>query len=198
MTLTDGLVPLVQDSGDYAGDPDPHLWMDPALARHYAMQNRDALTALDPTRAAEYEANAHAYLVELAELDRWIAARVATIPAAQRKLVTTHDAFRYFGVRYGLDVVGTIWSISTEREPSAAEIRALVDAIRRHRVPTVFVETTINPKIMEGIARDAGAEVGAPLYGDSVGDPGSGAETYVGMMRANTRAIVRGLGGDPA
>ena len=197
VTLTEGLVPLVQESGTYAGDPDPHMWMDPALANRYVERARDALAALDPARAADYERNARAYLAELADLDRWIATRIASIPPANRKLVTTHDAFRYFGVRYGLEVVGTIWSISTEREPSAAEIRRLVDAVRHQRVPTVFVETTINPKIMEQVARDAGVEVGLPLYGDSVGAPGSGAETYVGMMRANTRAIARGLGGQP-
>jgi ABC-type Zn uptake system ZnuABC Zn-binding protein ZnuA len=197
VTLTDSLVPLVQKSGTYAGDPDPHMWMDPALARRYVERARDALTALDPGRTADYERNAGAYLAELADLDRWIAEQMASIPPTNRKLVTTHDAFRYFGVRYGLEVVGTIWSISTEREPSATEIRRLVDAVRRQRVPTVFVETTINPKIMEQIARDAGAEVGPPLYGDSVGAPGTGAETYIGMMRANTRAIARGLRGHP-
>jgi manganese/iron transport system substrate-binding protein len=195
VTLTEGLAPLVQDSGIYAGDPDPHMWMDPRLARRYVERARDALIRLDPGHAATFEANARVYLERLAELDRWIAEHIATLPPASRKLVTTHDAFRYFGGRYELQVVGTIWSISTEREPSAAEIRHLVDAVRRHGVPAVFVETTINPKIMQQVARDAGVKVGPPLYGDSVGPPGSDAETYLGMMRSNTRAIVGALGG---
>jgi manganese/iron transport system substrate-binding protein len=195
VTLTEGLEPMVQEQGTYAGAPDPHLWMDPVLARHYVQRTRDALSRLDPAHATAYAENAEAYLRQLAELDLWIAKQIATIPQANRKLVTTHDAFRYFGVRYGLEVVGTIWSISTEREPSAAEIRRLIDGVRAARVPTVFVETTVNPRLMERVARDAGVAVGEPLYGDSVGSPGSGADTYIGMMRANTRSIVRGLGG---
>lgn len=169
--------------------------MDPTLARRYVERVRDVLAARDPGHAADYEKNARAYVERLALLDRWIAERVSSIPPQKRKLVTTHDAFRYFGGRYGLQVVGTIWSISTEREPSAAEIHRLIDAVRSQAVPAVFVETTINPKIMEQVARDAGVEVGRPLYGDSVGAPGNGAETYLGMMRANARAIVAGLGG---
>lgn len=195
VTLTDGLTPLVEESGVYAGDPDPHMWMDPMLAARYVEAARDALTELDPEGAEEYAANARAYIAELEELDRWIADQMATIPEPNRKLVTTHDAFRYFGERYGLTIVGTIWAISTEREPSADEIRTLVDAIRSEGVPTLFIETTINPRVMQQVARDAGVGIGEPLYGDSVGEPGSGAEAYVGMMRANTRSIVAGLGG---
>jgi manganese/iron transport system substrate-binding protein len=195
VTVADGLAAVTQDEGGFAGDPDPHLWMDPTLAAGYVEAMGGALAALDPAGAEAYAANAATYLSELDELDRWIEAQVAAIPPRRRKLVTTHDAFRYFGRRYGIAVVGTIWSISTEREPSAEEIRRLVDAIRDQGVPLVFVETTINPRLMERVADDAGVEVGEPLYGDSVGEPGSGADTYLGMMRANTRAIVSGLAG---
>lgn len=196
VTATDGLTAIVEESGTYAGDPDPHMWMDPSLARHYVETIRDALVDLDPPGREAYRANAERYLRELAELDTWIEAQSGSIPPQNRKLVTTHDAFRYFGVRYGLEVVGTIWSISTEREPSADEIRRLVDAVREHGVLAVFVETTISPKLMEQVARDAGVTVGEPLYGDSVGEPGGGAETYVGMMRHNAEAIVSALGGE--
>jgi len=154
---------------------------------------RDALIAFDPPGRATYEANAARYLRELETLHRWIQQQVAQIPPERRKLVTTHDAFRYFGHRYGFKVVGTIWGISTEDEPSAQEIARLVEAIRRERVPAVFVETTINPKLMERVAREAGVRIGPKLYGDSLGPPGSGADTYVGMMRHNVRAIVEAL-----
>lgn len=190
VTVTDGL-DAVRDGE--AGDVDPHLWMDPMLVIGYVEVIRDTLTGLDPDGAQAYEQRAADYVAALRELDAWIAAEVRTLPGERRKLVTTHDAFRYYGERYGLDVVGSVWGISTEREPSAEEIRRLVDAVRSERVPAVFVETTVNPRLMERVAADAGVRVGAPLYGDSLGEPGSGADSYLGMMRANTDAIVEAL-----
>lgn len=192
-TVTDGIEPLtIAGTGS---DPDPHLWMDPVAVRRYVEAISSALSDLDPANAQDFRRNARRYIRRLDRLDTFVAAQLATIPAAQRRLVTTHDAFRYFGQRYGLQVVGTIWSVSTEREPSATEVAALVDAVRSQGVPAVFVETTINPDLMEQVARDAGVGVGPPLYGDSLGAPGSGADTYLRMMRANTAALVIGLGG---
>lgn len=191
--LTRGLRPALQTEGRYRGDPDPHLWMDPVFAKQYVLNARDALRSFDPAGASTYEANAARALRELDALHAWIQEQVTRIPAHRRKLVTTHDAFRYFGQRYGFRVVGTIWGISTEDEPSAQEIARLVDRIRAEGVPAVFVETTINPKLMERVAREAGVRIGQKLYGDSLGPPGSGADTYVGMMRHNVRAIVEAL-----
>lgn len=193
VVLTRGLRPAFQTEGRYRGDPDPHLWMDPVLAKKYVENARDALVAFDPAGRSAYEANAARALRELDALHAWIQEQVARIPPHRRKLVTTHDAFRYFGQRYGFRVVGTIWGISTEDEPSAQEIARLVDRIRAERVPAVFVETTINPKLMERVAREAGVRVGDKLYGDSLGPPGSDADTYVKMMRHNVRAIVEAL-----
>lgn len=191
--LTRGLRPAVQTEGRYRGDPDPHLWMDPVLAKKYVENARDALVAFDPAGRATYEANAARYLRELDALHAWIQQQTARIPPHRRKLVTTHDAFRYFGQRYGFRVVGTIWGISTEDEPSAQEIARLVDRIRAEGVPAVFVETTINPKLMERVAREAGVRVGDRLYGDSLGPRGSDADTYVKMMRHNVQTIVEAL-----
>lgn len=191
--LTRGLRPAKQREGRYRGDPDPHLWMDPVFAKKYVENARDALVSFDPAGRATYERHAARYLRELDALHAWIHEQVARIPPHRRKLVTTHDAFRYFGHRYGFKVVGTIWGISTEDEPSAQEIARLVEAIRRERVPAVFVETTINPKLMERVAREAGVRIGQQLYGDSLGPPGSDADTYVKMMRHNVRAIVEAL-----
>jgi len=191
--LTRGLRPAIQREGSYRGDPDPHLWMDPVFAKKYVENARDALVRFDPEGRATYERNAARALRELDALHAWIQQQVAQIPPHRRKLVTTHDAFRYFGQRYGLRVVGTIWGISTEDEPSAQEIARLVDRIRAEGVPAVFVETTINPKLMERVAREAGVRIGQPLYGDSLGPPGSDADTYVKMMRHNVRAIVEAL-----
>jgi ABC-type Zn uptake system ZnuABC Zn-binding protein ZnuA len=163
----------------------------------YVRNIETALAERYPAHAAEFARNAAAYVTQLEALDREVAARLDAIPADRRKLVTTHDAFRYFGRRYGIDVVATIWGVSTEREPSAREIRRIVDAIRAQGVHVVFVETTINPALMVRIAEETGIHVGTPLYGDSVGKPGGGADSYLGMMRSNLRALVDGLTGGP-
>lgn len=193
VTVTDGLAAAADADGK---DPDPHLWMDPVLARGYVDRIATALGELDPAHRDDFDRNARSYLRQLDALDQRITQAVATVPHAQRRLVTTHDAFRYFGDRYGLEVVGTIWNVSTEREPSATEIAGLVDAVRAEGVSTVFVETTVNPDLMRQVARDAGVTVGKPLYGDSLGAPGSGADTYIRMLEATTAALVEGLGGE--
>lgn len=195
VSLTEGFASLRVTEGAYAGDPDPHAWMDPHIAVRYVDAVERALRAQYPQHAATYAANAARYREQLAALDRDIAALMKTVPPARRQLVTTHDAFRYFARRYGLNLVASIWGISTETEPSAREVANIVGAIRKAGVPAVFIETTINPKLMQRIAAEARVRIGAPLYGDSVGAPGSGADSYLGMMRANAQAIARGLSG---
>ena len=174
--------------------PDPHLWMDPTLVALYVARIRDALAAIDPAGAGEYRRRADGLQVRLRELDAWIARQVATVPPGRRLLITTHDAYRYFGRRYGVRVVETVWGISTEEEPSAADLARLFDGLRRYEVPA-FVETTINPKLMEELAAQAGVRIGGQLYADALGPPGSGAETYTGMMRHNVETIVAALRG---
>lgn len=196
ITLTEGIASLRVQSGRYAGAPDPHAWMDPVLALQYVAVVEQALRARFPRHAAVFAANAARYRAELAALDADIQAVLAPIPAARRQLVTTHDSFSYFARRYDLTLVASLWGISTETEPSAQEIARIVEAIRASSVPAVFTETTINPKLMRRIAADARVKLGEPLYGDSVGAPGSGADRYVTMMRANARALLRGLAED--
>ncbi len=193
VTLSDGIASLHVDSGSYAGTPDPHAWMDPVLALQYVGAVERSLSTHFPRHAATFSANAMRYRAELSALDTDIRSTLASVAPARRQLVTTHDSFRYFARRYDLTLVASIWGISTETEPSAQELARIVDAVRSRAVPAVFAETTINPKLMKRIAADAKVKLGAPLYGDSVGAPGSGADTYVGMMRANARAIARGL-----
>lgn len=193
VTLTEGITSLRVESGSYAGAPDPHAWMDPVLALQYVAAVERSLAAHFPRHAAAFAANAALYRAELVALDADIKATLASVAPARRQLVTTHDSFRYFSRRYGLTLVASIWGISTETEPSAQELARIVEAIRASAVPAVFAETTINPKLMKRIANDAKVKLGSPLYGDSVGAPGSGADTYVGMMRANARNIARGL-----
>jgi manganese/iron transport system substrate-binding protein len=180
---------------DGDGKPDPHLWMVPPRAAAYVEVIADALAAADPDHADDYARNAGTYRAELDDLDAEVAATLATIPPQNRTLVTSHDAYSYFADHYGLEVVGTVVGFTTEEEPSAGTVSRLVDQIRVHSVPTIFVETTVNPDVIERIARDAGVAVGRPLYGDSLGEEGSGADTYAGMLRANAQALAEGLGG---
>lgn len=171
---------------------DPHLWMEPRNAVRYVEKIRGALTELDPAGADAYAANAAALIAEIEDLDRWAESELGRVPAERRLLVTTHDAYQYFARRYGFTVLDTVWGISTEDEPSARDIAALVEVLRQHRVPP-FIETTINPKIMEQVAAQAGVAIGGNLYGDSLGPPGSGADTYVTMMRHNVNTIVTAM-----
>ena len=178
------------------GDTDPHWWEDPRNALLAVATIRDALAEADPDGRAVYERNAAAYARELRRLDREIAACVAEVPAAKRKLVTTHDSLGYFAQRYGVDVVGSVIpSLSTQAQPSAGDIAELVDQVRDEGVEAVFPEAQTSERLEQALAREAGAEVGDPLWADTLGDEGSGAETYVDAMAANTAALVKGMSG---
>ena len=177
---------------DEDGEPDPHLWMVPDNAAVYGEAIADELAELDPDHAEDYQRAAEELRAELAELDDELAERLAAVPDDRRILITPHDAYAYFADHYGFEVA-TIVGVSTEEEPSAAAVQRVIDLVREREIPTVFVEFTVNPAVIERVATDAGAEVGEPLYGDSLGPPGSGADDYAGMLRANVEAIVGGL-----
>lgn len=198
VTVTDGLTAHLEHDAHGNVNADPHLWMDPVLAQTYVQRITEALGARFPQHAALYRQRGAAYKKQLELLDREVAARLAVIPPERRKLVATHDAFRYFSQRYDLTMVGSLWGISTETEPSASSLAKIVRAIRAERVPAAFIETTINPKLMQRIAKETGIRIGDPLYGDSLGVPGSGADTYIGMVRSNVRAMVGALSGAPS
>lgn len=192
--VAEGLTPLY---GQYAGgrDPDPHLWGDVRHFIAYARRIHDALVALVPECRATLDANLAAYVAELEALDAWVRERVASIPERNRYLVTSHDAFQYYAAAYGLEVLGTPIGVSTDEEASAQTVARIVDDVRRTGIPALFIETTVNPNIIQRIAAETGARIGGSLYSDSLGPPGSGAETYVGMIVHNTRTIVNALGG---
>ena len=178
------------------GRPDPHWWQDPRNAIRAVARIRDALEAADPGGAAAYRANASRYTAALRRLDGEVAACVRQVPAAQRKLVTTHDALGYYARRYGLEVVGAVIpSLSTRGQPSAGETAALVDLIRAQGVKAIFAESSVNPRVEQAVSRESGARIGRALYADTLGPAGSGADTYVTSIAANTRAIVDGLTG---
>jgi ABC-type Zn uptake system ZnuABC Zn-binding protein ZnuA len=182
--------------GHDEGETDPHWWQDPRNALLAVAAIREALTDADPAGRRVYERNAAAYARVLHRLDQELAACIEKVPAAKRKLVTTHDSLGYFADRYGIEVVGSVLpSLSTQAQASAGDVQRLVEQIRSEGVEAIFPESSVNPDIERAIAREAGAEVGEPLYADSLGAEGSPGETYAGALAADARALVRGMSG---
>jgi len=149
-----------------------------------------------PARRAQLDRSTAAYLARLRATDRAIARCLDRVPAAQRKLVTDHDAFAYFAHRYGITVIGAVIpSQTTQAQPSAGDVADLSRIIRREHVKAVFPESSASPKLAEAIARQTGATADSDLYGDTLGPAGSAGATYLGMERANADAMARGFTG---
>ena len=199
-TTADQPAPPTTGSGPANGEEgayDPHVWFDVANAKLMVAAIEAALVAADADDADAVTANAANYQAQLDTLDQLVLDQVATLPAARRKLVTSHDTFAYFARRYGFEIVGTaLPSITTESaDPSAAAIAALVDEIRATGVPAVFPENTSNPELLDQIAAEAGVSVGPQLYTDALGDPGSDGDTYIDLITYDVTAIVTALQG---
>ena len=192
ITVTDGLTPI--SSSQYKNAYDPHAWMDVSLAQTYISNILDGLIRLDPDNEGFYESNYRAYSQKLKELDSYIQKRITEIPEKQRLLITSHDAFSYFGKKYGLEVQGII-GISTESEAQTSDIIRISKAIKDSGVPAIFVESTINPKLIKQIATDNGVAIGGSLYADSIGEKNSSGNTYYNMLKSNTDVIVDALSG---
>jgi ABC-type Zn uptake system ZnuABC Zn-binding protein ZnuA len=184
---------------DEQSQGDPHIWHDPANARIMVGDIATALAAQDPAGRAGYQRNARAYDAKLAALDAEDRARIDSIPAAQRKLVTNHDAFGYYCARYGIEFVGSIIpSFDSSAELSGRELSDLVAEIRGTGVRAVFSESSLPPRTAETVARAAGVQVVEgedALYADGLGPVGSPGGTYLGAERHNTDTIVKALGG---
>ncbi|MEA5551072.1 metal ABC transporter substrate-binding protein [Anabaena cylindrica UHCC 0172] len=176
--------------------PDPHVWGSGENAILMVAAIRDGLIELSPEDKDKFTQKAAQLTDELQQLNIWIKQQIQTIPPEKRKLITTHDAFQYYGNAYGMEIAGTLIGISTEEQPSAQTVKNLVDSVKKIGVPAIFAETTINPALIKTVAEEAGIKL-APqqLYSDSVGTKGSDGDTYIKMMAANTRAIVTALGG---
>jgi ABC-type Zn uptake system ZnuABC Zn-binding protein ZnuA/ABC-type Mn2+/Zn2+ transport system permease subunit len=175
---------------------DPHWWHDPRNAAAAVGDIRRALVQAVPSRRETFERNAAAYTAKLRTLDAGIRRCFAAVPAADRKLVTSHDAFGYFTRRYGLKMVGAVIPSQTTRaQPSAGDIARLARQIRREHVHAVFLESSVNPKLASAVARQTGTLGNLTLYGDTLGPKGSRGATYLGMELANADAMVRGFTG---
>ncbi|PVH29719.1 metal ABC transporter solute-binding protein, Zn/Mn family [Pararhodobacter oceanensis] len=185
----------------HSGVPDPHIWMDPVLWSRIFAPLAETLTALAPDCAEEIAAGAEAEMARAEALDAWARASLATIPEAQRVLLTAHDAFTYFARSYDLQNEA-IQGISTDSEPSIADIDEAAQIAAARDIPAAFIETTLNPRAVQALIEAAAARghelvIGGSLYSDALGEVGSGAESWPGMIVSNVRVIVTALGGEP-
>ncbi len=181
---------------------DPHLWMDVSLWSQTVDTIGETFIEARPVCEKSIHANVDAYTEKLAALHQWVKASIASIPEKQRILVTAHDAFNYFGRAYNIEVEG-IQGISTETETGIADIRRMADVVIDRDVPAVFIESTINPRTIQAVidaAEKRGHKVviGGQLYSDAMGENNTADGTYIGMLHANTKAIVEALGGEIA
>jgi manganese/zinc/iron transport system substrate-binding protein len=187
----------LREPPEFAGQYDPHVWFDVSMWRQTLPVVAEELAALDPDHAADYRANADRYAAELAALDAWVEERIASLPPERRVLITAHDAFGYFGRRYGMQVVG-IQGISTLAEAGLQDIERVVDLVVDSEVPAIFVESSVPRRTVEavqGAVRSRGRELasGGELFSDSLGAAGSPEGTYPGMVRHNVETIVEAL-----
>ena len=182
-----GVTPL---PGDDPATQNPHLFMDPKYAELYVDRIAAALRQVDPSHAATYDARAAAYRAKLEALDAWVRAQVATIPAANRKLVSFHDAFPYYAREYGIAIVGVAVE-EPGQDPSAGYTARLVDAIRAAGVKAIFSERQFPAKLVQQLAAETGTKVVANLYDDALGDPP--VTSYEEVIRWDTQQLVDAL-----
>jgi len=188
--ITEGINPI--SSTVYKNASDPHAWMAADNGLIYAKNIFEALVKNDPANEAYYTENYKRYTQELKELDAYIETQIKSIPRDQRVLITSHDAFSYFGKRYGLRLEA-IMGISTEADAQTSDIVRVTEVLRKYNVPAVFIESTINPKMIQRIAEDNSVAIGGELYADSLGPKGSEGATYYKMLKHNTDVIVSAL-----
>ena len=184
-----------EEHGDHDhahGGTDPHAWQNVANAKIYVANIRDGLIAANPSGKAEYAARARAYLEKLDALDACVRAAVAKIPADRRRIVTTHDAFGYFGQAYGIELAAPA-GVSTEAAVSARDVGKIIAQIKKDKFPAVFLENVSDPRLIDQIARETGAKIGGTLYSDSLSGPDGAAGTYIDMVRHNISELTKAL-----
>ena len=188
---TTGVIPRTMREGTETSI-DPHAWQNPRNGVIYARNIAEGLAQASPGQAEFWRAKAAAYINEIEQADAWIAAQFDPIPPAARRIITTHDAFGYYGDRYGVSFLAAE-GISTDSEPSAKGIAALVGQVRREKVRTVFLENMTDPRLTKMLARETGASLSGPLYSDALSKPGGPAADYLTMLRYNTKLFVRAM-----
>jgi zinc/manganese transport system substrate-binding protein len=196
IAVSKGITPRRMQDEEHPGRSvtDPHAWQSIADAKIYVANIRDRLVAVDPAGKAAYDTNAQAYLAKLDDLDKEVRTAIASIPAHRRKIITTHDAFGYFGAAYGMSFIAPE-GVSTDSEPSAKDVARIIRQIKQQNIPAVFLENVSDPRLIQQIARETGAAIGGKLYSDALSEPNGPASTYIDMMRHNVRELAKALGG---
>lgn len=188
--ITGGIVPITNPH--FKNSTDPHAWMDALHGIIYSEHITKALIAFDPEHAVTYQSNFDSYKKELEALHQYILDKINSIPEQQRILITSHDAFHYFGNRYGLQVESLIGT-STEADVQTGDFMRVNQLIKDRKIPAIFIESTINPKLMEQISRENKISIGGKLYADSLGDEKSPANTYINLLKNNANTIADAL-----
>ena len=181
----------------YDDEHDPHVWFDVELWSIAVSAIRDTLIEADPDNAADYQANAEAYLTELAELHTYVGEQASRVPEQQRVLITAHDAFSYFGRAYDFQVLG-LQGISTASEASAADVQGLADFIVDNQIPAIFIESSVPVRTIEAVQAAVNAqgyttEIGGSLFSDAMGNADTPEGHYIGMVEHNIDTIVSSL-----
>jgi zinc/manganese transport system substrate-binding protein len=192
VTAAETVTPRIVRAESGAMATDPHAWQDPRNAELYVAAIAQGLATADPDRAADVHAAADRYTAAIRDTDAWIAARFAPIPAPRRRVITTHDAFGYYGARYGIEFLAAE-GLSTESEPSARTIAALVAQIRREQVKAVFLENMTDPRLAQMLVRETGVHLGGTVYSDALSGPQGPAPTYLAMLRHNTTLLAAAM-----
>ena len=187
VTLSTGVTPLRA-----AQAIDPHAWQNVGNVKIYVANIRDALAGADPAGRDDYARRAAEYTIQLDRLDAEIRAGIASIPAARRRIITSHDAFGYFAAAYGMTFIAP-QGVSTESEASSRDVARIIRQIRAEKIPAVFLENISDPRLMNQVARETGAVVGDRVFSDSLSDGNGPASSYLAMMRHNLDAFTRAL-----
>ncbi|MCU7246345.1 metal ABC transporter substrate-binding protein [Pseudomonas koreensis] len=190
ISASHGVIPRALDE-DGETVPDPHAWHNLANTELYIANITKALIAADPANQADYERNSKAYLKQIYALLAEAKAKLGSLPAGNRKIVTSHDAFGYLGQAYGIDFMAP-QGLSTEREPSASEVAALITQIRQAKVKAVFMENIKDARLLKQIADESGAKIGGTLYSDALAASGP-ASTFTGLFEYNLNTLYNAL-----
>jgi len=187
----------LRGSPDYADSFDPHIWFDPIVWSYTVDEVAAKLSELDPNSKEQYTTNAARYKQQITELDAYAREQLSKIPPESRVLITAHDAFGYFGPRYGLEVRG-LQGISTASEAGAADVQALAEFIASRNIRAIFVESSVPQATIEAVqaavrAKGKEVEIGGQLFSDALGDAGTPEGTYIGMFRSNVDTITKAL-----
>ncbi|MFA9559131.1 metal ABC transporter substrate-binding protein [Evansella sp. AB-rgal1] len=188
--VSEGVTPISLIGNDQ--EDDPHAWLSAKNVIKYVNNIVEDLIERDPEGEPIYRENADAYIAKLQELDTWIEEQVQLIPKEYRVIIVSENAFKYFGADYGFETEG-VWDINSHEEGTPQQINRIIDIVRDRDLPAVFVESTVDKRYMETVSVNSGVPIGGEVFTDAVGEEGSGAASYIEMMRSNVEVFVNGL-----